>query len=142
MGRGLPIVLGLMVLAGAAAARQPILVLPLVQAQCEGAVPCQPAFEFRTGTAQLMLDAAMAGQGVALASDVLAERSLRERRLACPFRVRAESPATYHLVMRPEDRQRRDVCAFRDWIVGQMAAWRRQSPRPLLQRKRGGAETV
>ena len=53
MGRGLPIVLGLMVLAGAAAARQPILVLPLVQAQCEGAVPCQPAFEFRTGTAQL-----------------------------------------------------------------------------------------
>jgi hypothetical protein len=27
-------------------------------------------------------------------------------------------------VMRPEDRQRRDVRAFRDWIVGEMAAWR------------------
>lgn len=74
--------------------------------------------------AQLMLDAAMAGQGVALATDVLAERSLRERRLVRPFRVRAISPETYHLVMRPEDRQKPDIRAFRDWIVGEMATWR------------------
>ena len=53
MRRALPIVLGLMVLAGATAARPPTLMLPLVRAQCNGAVPCQPAFAFRTGTAQL-----------------------------------------------------------------------------------------
>jgi hypothetical protein len=53
MQRALPIVLGLLALAGAAAARPPALVLPLVQAQCDGAVACQPAFAFRTGSAQL-----------------------------------------------------------------------------------------
>jgi hypothetical protein len=53
MRRALPIVLGLTVLAGAAAARPPTLVLPLVRAQCDGAVACQPAFSFRAGTAQL-----------------------------------------------------------------------------------------
>jgi hypothetical protein len=26
--------------------------------------------------------------------------------------------------MRPEDRERRDVRAFREWIVAEMAAWR------------------
>ena len=107
-----------------------------------GASTLEPVRRLQYDNAQLMLDAAMAGQGVALASDVLAERSLRERRLACPFQVRAESPATYHLVMRPEDRQRRDVRAFRDWIIGEMAAWRRESPRPFLQRNRRGAEVV
>jgi hypothetical protein len=39
--------------AGEAATRGPKLILPLVRAQCAGAVPCLPAFEFRTGTAQL-----------------------------------------------------------------------------------------
>lgn len=38
---------------GAAAARGPKLILPLVRAQCPGAVPCLPAFAFRTGAAQL-----------------------------------------------------------------------------------------
>jgi hypothetical protein len=38
---------------GAAGARGPKLILPLVRAQCPGAVPCLPAFAFRTGAAQL-----------------------------------------------------------------------------------------
>lgn len=88
----------------------------------------EPVRRLTYDNAQLMLDAAMAGQGVALATDVLAERYLRERRLAQPFTIRAESPATYHLVMRPDDRGRPDVRAFRDWIVGEMALW--QSGRP------------
>ena len=74
--------------------------------------------------AQLMLDAAMAGQGVALTSDVLAERALREGRLVRLFDVRAASPWTYHLVTRPEDREVPHVRAFREWIVGEMRAWR------------------
>ena len=39
--------------AGTAGARGPKLILPLVRAQCPGAVPCLPAFAFRTGAAQL-----------------------------------------------------------------------------------------
>jgi LysR family transcriptional regulator, glycine cleavage system transcriptional activator len=88
----------------------------------------EPIRRLTYDNAQLMLDAAMAGQGVALATDVLAERYLRERRLAQPFTIRADSPATYHLVTRPDDRGRGDVRAFRDWIVGEMALW--QSGRP------------
>jgi len=41
-------------LAGTASAKPAGLVLPLVQAQCPGAVPCQPAFAFRSGVAQLI----------------------------------------------------------------------------------------
>lgn len=88
----------------------------------------EPVRRLTYDNAQLMLDAAMAGQGVALATDVLAERWLRERRLAQPFDVRAESAATYHLVMRPGDRASADVRAFRDWIVAEMARW--QAARP------------
>jgi LysR family glycine cleavage system transcriptional activator len=83
----------------------------------------EPARRLTYDNAQLMLDAAMAGQGVALATDVLAERWLRERRQVQPFAVRAASDATYHLVMRPEDRSRTDGRAFRDWIVAEMTAW-------------------
>ncbi len=75
--------------------------------------------------AQLMLDAAIAGQGIALTSDVIAERALRERRLVRPFEVTAAAPWTYHLVTRPDDRRDPAVSAFRGWIVAEVAAWRR-----------------
>lgn len=92
--------------------------------EAAGVAGIEPPRRLSYDNAQLMLDAAMAGQGIALATDVLAERYLRERRLAAPFPIRVESAATYHLVMRPEDRDRPDVRAFRDWIVAEMAAWR------------------
>ena len=94
----------------------------------------EPVRRLTYDNAQLMLDAAMAGQGVALATDVLAERYLRERRLAQPFTIRAASAATYHLVMRPDDRSRADVCAFRDWIVAEMALW--QSGRQAFRERK------
>lgn len=53
MRQALPIVLVLAALSGTASAKPPALVLPLVQAQCAGAVACQPAFAFRSGVAQL-----------------------------------------------------------------------------------------
>lgn len=77
--------------------------------------------------AQLMLDAAIAGQGVALTSDVLAAPALRERKLVAPFRIRAASPWTYHLVTRPEDREAPHVRAFREWIAAETAAWRQSA---------------
>jgi LysR family glycine cleavage system transcriptional activator len=88
-----------------------------------------------------MLDAVMAGQGVALATDVIAQRYLRERRLVRPFRVRVASPFTYHLVSRPGDRDQPHVRAFRDWIVAEMRAWQ-QGQDGFPPRKRGGERIV
>jgi LysR family glycine cleavage system transcriptional activator len=101
-----------------------------------GVPDLEPARRLVYDNAQLMLDAAMAGQGVALATDVLAERYIRERRLAQPFPVRAASPATYHVVMRPDDRERPDVRAFREWILAEMALWQGSRPgfRPRKRR--------
>lgn len=89
-----------------------------------GVAGLEPGRRLQYDHAGLMLDAAMAGQGVALATDVLVERPLRQRRLVQPFDVRVASAATYHLVMRPDDREHGDVRAFRDWIVREMTVWR------------------
>jgi LysR family glycine cleavage system transcriptional activator len=91
--------------------------------EAAGVPALEPVRRLQYDHAQLMLDAAMAGQGVALTVDVIAEPYLRERRLVRPFTVRAPSPSTYHLVMRAEDRAAPHVRAFRDWIVAEMAAW-------------------
>jgi LysR family transcriptional regulator, glycine cleavage system transcriptional activator len=88
-----------------------------------GVAGIEPVRRLAYDHAQLMLDAAMAGQGIALTSDVLGERALREHRLVRLFDVRAASPWTYHLVTRPEEREAPHVRAFREWIVGEMAAW-------------------
>ena len=103
--------------------------------QAAGVPGIEPVRRLTYDNAQLMLDAAMAGQGVALATDVLAERYIRERRLAQPFAIRVESRATYHLVMRPDDGDRADVRVFRDWIVAEMALW--QSGRQGFRARKG-----
>src|SRR4029079_6277478 len=89
-----------------------------------GVPSIEPTRRLTYDHAQLMIDAAMAGQGIALTSDVIAERALREGRLAKPFAITATAPWTYHLVTRPDGRADPAVAAFRDWIVGAMAAWR------------------
>lgn len=79
--------------------------------------------------AQLMLDAACAGQGVALAPALLAEPLLADGRLVRPFDLTVTSPFTYHLVCRPRALGETRVKAFRDWIVAEMAVWAaRQRP--------------
>lgn len=91
--------------------------------QAAGVAGIRPRRRLHYDNAQLMLEAAMAGQGVALASDILAERYLRERRLLRPFPVSARSLLTYHLVGRPEDLRKPHICAFRTWIRAEMDAW-------------------
>ena len=108
-----------------------------------GVAGLEPARRLTYDHAQLMLDAAMAGQGIALTSDVIAERPLRERRLVRPFAITATAPWTYHLVMRPDDRRDPAVSAFREWIVAEVATWRRAlgsaTPR-AVKRARASAE--
>lgn len=82
-----------------------------------------PARRLHYDNAQLMLEAAMAGQGVALTSRLLAERYLLEWRLVKPFRVSARSASTYHLVARPDDLDKPHIRAFRIWIRAEMDAW-------------------
>ena len=90
----------------------------------KGVAGIEPARRLAYDHAQLVLDAAMAGQGIALSSDVIAERALRERRLVKPFAITATAPWTYHLVMRPDDAADAAIAAFRAWIVAEVAAWR------------------
>ena len=67
-----------------------------------GVADLEPVRRLTYDHAQLMLDAAMAGQGIALASDVIAERDLRERRLVQPFAIRAAArgPTTWSCARR------------------------------------------
>jgi LysR family glycine cleavage system transcriptional activator len=91
----------------------------------------EPMRRLHYDNAQLMLEAAMAGQGVALTSRLLAERYLRERRLLKPFQVSARSASTYHLVARPEDLEKPHIRAFRTWIRAEMDAWCAQDEAPV-----------
>jgi LysR family glycine cleavage system transcriptional activator len=89
----------------------------------EAGVPALEPAERRTfDNAQLVLDAAMAGQGVALSADVLAARYLGDGRLVRPFQHEAVSAATYHFVCRRSDLERGAVRALHRWIVRTMGA--------------------
>jgi LysR family glycine cleavage system transcriptional activator len=87
-------------------------------------VPHLRSHDARTfDNAQLLLEAALAGQGIALATDVLAHRYLAEGRLVRPFDLAAVSTATYHFVCRRGDLDRPAVRALRDWIVEAMRSF-------------------
>jgi LysR family glycine cleavage system transcriptional activator len=69
----------------------------------------------------IALAAAESGQGVAIASEILAASRLRTGRLGRPFRETARSEATYHFVCRPESLGDLRITAFRDWLVDRLA---------------------
>ena len=67
----------------------------------------------------LALDAALAGQGVALASDLFVEDELAAGRLCRPFDETIKSEFGYFIVM-PRARQDADyVRRMRDWLITQ-----------------------
>ncbi|NPC59136.1 LysR substrate-binding domain-containing protein [Caenimonas soli] len=78
----------------------------------DGIIPAGPLFT----DARLMLEAACDGQGVALARDVLAEKSLREGRLVRLFQMRVPSPQGYYAYFRPGAISRASVRLFLDWL--------------------------
>lgn len=70
----------------------------------------------------LAIDAAVAGQGVALARSALAARDLIAGRLCCPTDLRQEAEFAYWIV-RPTDRLRsRKIIRFVDWLRAEAAA--------------------
>jgi LysR family transcriptional regulator, glycine cleavage system transcriptional activator len=72
--------------------------------------------------AALCLDATIAGQGVMLAWNVLAEDALADGRLVAPFAHRAATGLGYWLVRSQLRRPTAAMRRFSDWIVSEMAA--------------------
>lgn len=75
--------------------------------------------------AAMALDAAIAGQGVMLGWQILAEQALRAGTLVQPFAQRVGLGASYYLVTSPNRREERKVSAFKAWIREEIAATER-----------------
>lgn len=69
------------------------------------------------GTTSLCLDAALSGQGVALASRFLVARELADGRLVQPVARAVRGPDTFYLVGRRDSRQRPAIEILRRWIL-------------------------
>lgn len=70
----------------------------------------------RFSHASMAIEAAIAGQGVALGRSSLVDRDLREGRLMHPFGPRFPSPFSYWLVSAPGRPQPPRVVALSDWL--------------------------
>ena len=70
----------------------------------------------------MLLRAAIAGQGVALARSVLADDEIASGRLVRPFDVDVPAEFAYYLAYPEESAGRTDVAAFREWILEEARA--------------------
>jgi LysR family glycine cleavage system transcriptional activator len=67
----------------------------------------------------LMLDTAVQGQGVALASHLLVENDLKAGRLIRPFDIEISTGQGYHVLTSPDFSEKPAVAEFRQWIRGE-----------------------
>jgi LysR family glycine cleavage system transcriptional activator len=68
------------------------------------------------------LDAALEGAGMLLTHSILAHDELRSERLVMPFNVVIPSQRAYYFVYPKEKKSATNICAFRDWIRGEISA--------------------
>ncbi|MFO1067603.1 MAG: LysR substrate-binding domain-containing protein [Geminicoccaceae bacterium] len=88
----------------------------------EGGLPTEPAAQGPVlHEANLVIDAALAGDGVALARTSLAAADLIAGRLVAPFPRLLAGPSGYWVLTRPGPR-RREVAVLRDWLLAEAAA--------------------
>ncbi|KAA6488614.1 transcriptional regulator GcvA [Agrobacterium sp. SHOUNA12C] len=66
--------------------------------------------------AGLLLDAAVQGQGIALANHMLVENDLKTGRLIRPFNIEIQSGESYHILTSPDFSEKAAVAEFRQWI--------------------------
>lgn len=69
----------------------------------------------------MALDAALAGQGVALGLTLLVDDDIRQGRLVRLSDVELKSAFSYYLVCRRDRAEQRGVKAFRDWLKAELA---------------------
>jgi len=69
----------------------------------------------------LLIQAALDGQGVALVSSVMAESEIIAGRLIQPFTARLPMKLNYHLVSAPQKANLAKIVAFREWVLAESA---------------------
>ncbi len=69
----------------------------------------------------MLIQAAVAGQGVALARGALAAIDLAAGRLVRPFQLTLPSAFAYYLVYPEANAERPKVIAFQDWLRTELA---------------------
>jgi LysR family glycine cleavage system transcriptional activator len=70
----------------------------------------------------MLLQAAMDGQGVAIARSVLVADALADGALARPFQLSISTRFAYFLVCLPERAMQPKIARFRDWLLSQVSA--------------------
>lgn len=70
----------------------------------------------------MALEAAIAGQGVAIADRRLVERYIENGRLVVPFEISFPSDSAYYLVYPQERADNARIAAFREWLLAEVAA--------------------
>lgn len=70
----------------------------------------------------MVIDAAVEGQGVALARRVLAARDLIAGRLVRPFEITLPAPYGYYIACLKSAADRPKIALFRDWLIAEAAA--------------------
>lgn len=95
---------------------------------------------YRFGDTKLALDAAVAGQGVALGDNMLAAADLAAGRLVRPFDGPVSTCRAYYLAAPEAHRERPAVAAFWSWVAEEMALTKSAPPtrakRPTRARRR------
>jgi len=76
----------------------------------------KPAGTLRFSLYDQVIQATVAGQGVALGRIPLIAELLKDGRLVAPFSERYDSPRGYFAVVAPHAGQRREATAFIDWL--------------------------
>ena len=98
----------------------------------------KPAGMLQFSSYDQLIQAAIAGQGVALGRMPLLERQLAERQLVAPFRKSLVSPRGYCVIVSTRSGDRPEVRAFVDWLV-LTAAPRAEARGPGSARRPGRA---
>lgn len=70
----------------------------------------------------MVLQAAIHGQGVALANNVMAQSEIEAGRLVCPFNDVLVSKNAFYLVCHDSQAELGKIAAFRQWILAKAAA--------------------
>jgi LysR family glycine cleavage system transcriptional activator len=70
----------------------------------------------------LALEAAMEGQGVAMAPHFMVASDLKTGRLVKPFAIETQQPGRWYLVCRKERQNEPRIACFRDWLLAEVGA--------------------
>jgi LysR family transcriptional regulator, glycine cleavage system transcriptional activator len=86
----------------------------------------------------LVIQAAIAGEGVALGRSALITEDLAAKRLVRPFDIQLKAALAYYVVLPPGSLARPKVAAFRDWLLAEAARERDPSSETARSESRQG----